>query len=955
MKELNQITIKQLLASNTIGVNNSITNANFAQLQEAILLINNAFGVSIQDKTLNFPSGKITVGTINADILRLPTTGNASIQLKGSNGEITSNGIITINDAYIGRDAIVGNANTGGRLRLVVDRTYVNESIRPGIPGQIRFIGGDYEGFLNFGEVQASFSFDILSSGLNGQNIAVLYNGVTAGEAFWNTNNVLTAQALVDSILLNPSGPCLADYSLNRVTIKGLPGLGASGNGDAVTVSGLIPVSSSSGLMTGGINGTGAWVSLVGSQGIPGPTGPGGGPTGATGETGATGNTGPIGPTGNIGPTGATGLGETGATGPTGEIGPTGETGPIGPDGEKGSPGEPGVTGATGATGPTGEAGDTGVTGETGATGATGATGSTGETGATGANWITGSGGPLVTIGTEGDLYLNIDTGDVFYKTGGVWIYQSNIKGPIGGTGETGSTGETGPTGETGATGSTGATGEIGATGATGPAGEPKALGHIDLSKFSTSQAVTPGAQSPINFDTTNLLDVGTFATGDFSQFGQTGTYIETLIAGEYFISYKIGFEHTTTGSSSFLSGGLWRDTTSPIEVMNFRGYTSLEDVTSATQIPYDLMTVTGIVSASTGDRFWVKTSYQAGGNGTVNITNSDTGFSMFSLEGSMGGGSGGSGGIAEVSTQVPVYGTGASGSPVSLSYHTGDFALTGSNLSGGTTGIMLNLDFTTLPTPSIATNWEVRKNDNSTNFPNTTFQNGNTVTQTMSGAITVPVGSFVNLTSGIATIPTLGAGQQGPSSVSGSFTFVPTPPVAFPANSNTLTQNNITSTTTYNISLAKPKSGLEVSGSRVVRASGNDSSSASRTVTFSDVFYYGYLAVGPPANPITQPEVDAITATQIATFTSLRFGGRAQQFLVNDSTIPGGRVVFAYPASLGNVFSLTKAGSTTNEITAFTRVTNPVNLITVSGATISYIFYVANAANSWNTTLTLT
>jgi len=43
MKELNQITINQLLASNTIGVNNSITNANFGQLEEAFSLLNNAF------------------------------------------------------------------------------------------------------------------------------------------------------------------------------------------------------------------------------------------------------------------------------------------------------------------------------------------------------------------------------------------------------------------------------------------------------------------------------------------------------------------------------------------------------------------------------------------------------------------------------------------------------------------------------------------------------------------------------------------------------------------------------------------------------------------------------------------------------------------------------------------------------------------------------------------------
>ena len=127
MKELNQITIKQLLASNTIGANNSITNANFSQLQEAILLINRAFGISIQDKTLNFPTGKITTSIITADILRLPVSGNSSIQLRGSNGEITANGLSTTNDIFAGGNVLVGSSNTGGRLRLILDRTYTDD------------------------------------------------------------------------------------------------------------------------------------------------------------------------------------------------------------------------------------------------------------------------------------------------------------------------------------------------------------------------------------------------------------------------------------------------------------------------------------------------------------------------------------------------------------------------------------------------------------------------------------------------------------------------------------------------------------------------------------------------------------------------------------------------------------------------------------------------------------
>jgi hypothetical protein len=313
-------------------------------------------------------------------------------------------------------------------------------------------------------------------------------------------------------------------------------------------------------------------------------------------------------------------------------------------------------------------------------------------------------------------------------------------------------------------------------------------------------------------------------------------------------------------------------------------------------------------------------------------------------------------GGGSTVDTADPIYGDGSVGDPVNLSYHTGDFTLTTSNISGGTQGIMLNLDFTTLPTPVMAGNWTVRKNDNLTLFPATVFQNGTTVQGSMTGtSIRVPVGSYVNLTSGTATIPALGPGQQGPTTVTGNFTFVPNPPVAFPSISNVLSQTNIISNSTFTVNMSKPKSGLEVSAGRVVRATGNDTASGSIAVTFSNVFYYGYIVVGPPLTPINQVQVDSITASQIEAFTNLRFGdNRSQSFVVNDSAPSGTRVVFAYPASFGNVATLIKTGSTTNEITAFTRCSSPINITTVSGAVIPYIFYVANAANAWNTTLTI-
>ena len=682
MKELNQITIKQLLASNTIGANNSITNSNFSQLNEAIQLINNAFGISIQDKSMNFPAGKLNVGSLKSNLIRLPIQGNTSIQLNGSNGEVLANGINTTNDVYVGRHAIVGNANTGGRLRLILDRTHLDENLQPGIPGQVRYIGDDYEGYLEYGEVKATFSFTIGSTGTTGQSISVLYNGTTAGTASWTYNNTITAQQLTDAILSNTTGPCLAEYNLSTVTIIALDGSGSSANTDTVTISGSIPVGATSGTMSGGVDGVGTWVSLIsatGGAGPTGPTGPAGGPqgsTGNTGATGATGNTGATGPTG-VGITGATGSGATGATGATGNTGTTGATGATGPQGAKGSAGSNGLTGVTGPTGSKGATG-AGVTGPTGS-GSTGPTGPTGPTGATGTNWTSGSGAP-VNPGKQGDLYLDGDTGNVYVYSSGLWNLSYNLRGTTGATGS-GTTGATGPTGTSGVTGATGAAGTAGtsgvtgATGATGPAGSPGTMPYLDLSNISTSQSLTTGGNLAAKFDTTNLIDSSFYATGDYVPSGITGTYFETLVEGKYFISYKIGIDNSTASASSLITTKLMKSISSPTEVSNFKAYKTIEDV-SGGESPFETMVVTGIIDAAANDRYWVKVEYDGGGVGVVNITLGDTGLSVLALKGQMGP-TGPTGVAGE---------TGPSGGPIGPTGPTG-IGVTGPTGTAGATG----------------------------------------------------------------------------------------------------------------------------------------------------------------------------------------------------------------------------------------------------------------------------
>lgn len=76
-----------------------------------------------------------------------------------------------------------------------------------------------------------------------------------------------------------------------------------------------------------------------------------------------------------------------------------------------------------------------------------------------GATWTTGHGAPGSSGVNTGDMYLNVDNGDVYRWNGVSWSLAGNITGP---TGATGATGPPGSQGIQGNTGSTGLTGDIG-------------------------------------------------------------------------------------------------------------------------------------------------------------------------------------------------------------------------------------------------------------------------------------------------------------------------------------------------------------------------------------------------------------------------------------------------------------------------------------------------------------
>lgn len=94
--------------------------------------------------------------------------------------------------------------------------------------------------------------------------------------------------------------------------------------------------------------------------------------------------------------------------------------------------GPQGIPGNDGAPGKDGLPGKSGVDGVPGKSGAAGKDGLPGRDGRHGTIWYDGVGVPLTTIGQDNDMYLDVDTGDIYRKTIGVWLRKGNIKGPMG-------------------------------------------------------------------------------------------------------------------------------------------------------------------------------------------------------------------------------------------------------------------------------------------------------------------------------------------------------------------------------------------------------------------------------------------------------------------------------------------------------------------------------------------
>lgn len=160
-----------------------------------------------------------------------------------------------------------------------------------------------------------------------------------------------------------------------------------------------------------------------------------------------------------------------------------------------------------------------------------GADGNDGNDGAStsGNNWLTGNGAPNNANGNDGDLYLDLDNYDFYMKASGAWSKEGNFKGANGANGANGADGATGPQGPQGEKGDTGATGPQGSQGEKGDAGAvgPQGPQGPQGEKGDTGATGAPGK------DGTAWLTGSEVPT---AQTGKDGDFYINLTTGELYL-----------------------------------------------------------------------------------------------------------------------------------------------------------------------------------------------------------------------------------------------------------------------------------------------------------------------------------------------------------------------------------------------------------------------------------
>ena len=465
MRELTDLSIQQLGPTYS-----SLTlNQDLLQLQQAINLLQSTFGINIEIPAFNSPNAGFTLNMVSTNTINLPSAGSPSISITGSNGGIVCSGINTSKDVYVGGNlSLTNQTGSGGRIKFIIDKS--TPVTNPGSPGQMRFIGSTFQGYVYSGETPSVFSFTI-NSGSTGGSITVNVGGIQVASTLWKGSAYLTAQEIVKEIVSNQSSNIEATSSFGTVTINSISGYASLLNGTAVSItSSNISVSSSSGTMSGGISGTSGWTDFIASSGE----------NGQNGSSGTSGNS------------GTSGL----------SYGTSGTSGYNGNSGTSGRSGTSGTSGGVGPTGPTGANGADGPSGARGATGANGTSGSSGSTGSSGSSGINGTSGTAGTSGTNG-----------YSGTSGT----SGLSGTFGTSGISGTSGSSGSRGSSGSSGSSGFSGTSGTNGANGSSGTSITLSGTSGQILFASSIGDVGSDTVFTWDdTNNRLFIGTSGTSGY-------------------------------------------------------------------------------------------------------------------------------------------------------------------------------------------------------------------------------------------------------------------------------------------------------------------------------------------------------------------------------------------------------------------------------------------------------
>ena len=163
--------------------------------------------------------------------------------------------------------------------------------------------------------------------------------------------------------------------------------------------------------------------------------------------------------------------------------------------------------------------------------------------------------------------------------------------------------------------------------------------------------------------------------------------------------------------------------------------------------------------------------------------------------------------------------------------------------------------------------------------------------------------------------------GKKSPTVVSGAWSKL----IPAGTKSEEYTTGDITTNRTVTVTLGAPKTGLMVSGSSVVPAAGNDTTSASSSVVFKHRLYYGKT---------TDPLV-----TDLSGLSSELVSGRGKT-ITGISCELNEYYVYAYPSSLGNLSGIIQDGATP-VLGAFTKLSKTI--VNQAGLEITLLVYISN------------